>query len=79
MSNKIKISIPPEHGQIDHAQSVVSLHAENSHAGKLVKASLVLSRKAEHLERSGYPREAASVADVAALAINAAHDIHDSN
>ena len=78
MSNKIKISIPPKHGEIDEAQAIVSIHAENGHHGKLDAAGTVLTRKAEHLERKGHHHDASKVADLASLAIDAAQDLRDS-
>jgi hypothetical protein len=77
MSNKIKISIPPKHGEIDAAQAIVSLHAENGHAGKLDGAETVLRSKAERLEREGHHHEASKVAALASLAMGAAQDVRD--
>lgn len=77
MSKKINISVPPKHGQIDAAQDIVSIHAENGHPGKLDAAGRTLTKKAEHLERAGHHHDASRVAEVASLAIASAQDIRD--
>lgn len=77
MSNKIKISIPPKHGEIDAAQDLISLHTENGHVGKLDSVGTALTNKSERLERAGHHHDASKVAQLASLALDAAQDVKD--